>query len=169
MLKFTRNAAISILIIAMLALGISCGGARKASETEGSSNYEVRQAIVQAIETDKLIDSDITGMIHMIRSSQLDLQKGLDDMVDRNHAIVSLIEEVSKPETASDPKLQEAQEKMEVYLRNRVHQFEGTLAAASVDELEAAYLSANAELKEELRKIEELLIEYDPELEESLR
>ncbi|MBN1288478.1 MAG: hypothetical protein JXA49_02435 [Actinobacteria bacterium] len=169
MLKFTRYTAILILIIAVLAAGASCGGTGNGSEIEEGSNYEVRQAVIQAIETDMLIDSDVTGMIHMIRSNQLDLQKGLDDMVDRNHALVTLIKDISEPEEPSNPELVAAREKMEVYLRNRVHQFESTLSTTSVDELETVYQGARAKLEKELQEVKDLLVEYDPELEESLR
>lgn len=168
MLRLIGYTVILILITTMLCLGASCGDSKKSPDSDNGSDLQVQIAIVEAIETDNQLDSDVAGMIQMIKTGQLDLQNGLDDMIDRSRALISLIDAVSGSETPSDPGLVEAREKMVEYLRNRVHQIEATLSVASVEELESVYSTEKAELEEGLQEIKDLMVEYNPELEKSL-
>lgn len=151
-----RYWAILIVISALLLSGLSCN--------DESRNYEVRQALIKAMGTDQVLSLEIDDMVEKVKANQLGLQTGLDDMVDRNRTLLSLIKSVSKPGTPPDKNLAKAQKKMGDYLRSRVHQFESTMELSSIEEFEAAYSGESAELVKELNKVRALLLQYDPEL-----
>lgn len=154
-----RHWAILIVILALLLSGLSCSN-------EGL-NYEVRQSLIKAMGTDQVLNLEIDDMVEQIKANQLDLQTGLNDMVDRNRTLLSLIKSVSEPGTPPDEHLAKAQKKMGDYLRNRVHQFESTMEVSSIEEFEAAYSKTAPELEKELNEVRALLLQYDPELNKS--
>lgn len=156
---------------ALLALsGVACGGGDGKSGTDGSeTNYISREAITDALESEKSLDTKALDIIGRVRAGQYDLQNGLDDIVDQTKELMPLIIGVSTPGEPQDDKLAEARTLTEEYLRNRMHQLERAFSAQSGEELESTYTADKAELDGIRNRIVELLILYSPDLENTVR
>jgi len=165
-----RHRQLTVVAVA-LALALACGscGSKKSqSSASGDRNFAVRTAITDSLARDQSLRAGEAVMIQSVKSGAVQLDAGLDSLVDNNKALMSLIGNVSKGSSPSNPELVAARETMAVYLRDRVHQLEASLVALTPQDLEAMYARGAATPDAERAKVIKLLLEYDPGLKSTI-
>lgn len=156
--------------VLVLALCAGCGGAKKStSDQPGNPNYEARQAITDALESERALDESARNLMEMVKAGQYDINRALDDFVDQNKSLLGIISTVSAVPKPPNPKLAAVQASLGEYLRNRVHQLEGTLSATTAAELETLYNQPVAQLQAERKQIVDALLAYDPGLKDTVK
>ena len=159
----------AILVTALALACASCGGGGPADDDGAGRDFEVRESMTDALANDRAIDQEAVSVIAGATSGAVSLDAAIDRLIDQTRSLLAVIGSVAAPGKPPDKKLAEAQALTEEYLRNRVHQIELTLSAASPAELESLYAQVKGELETEREKIVKLLLSYDPELEEFIR
>lgn len=159
----------SLALALLLTFAVSCGNKTVDVVENGDENFEVRVAVTSALELDRALDLKAGESIQMVKNGQYNLDQGMEILMDQNKSLLDLIGEVSAPGNPPDPTLARARRATEEYLRGRVHQLESAIAATTPDELVSYYESGSAELDNKLRDVVDLLLEYDPGLEEEMR
>lgn len=155
------------LLVSTLSFSGCGGGGGKTPDLEGA-NFSVREALTEALQQDKAIDDNVLNEIQMVSSGQEPVETALDHFVDYNRSLLALIGLVAAPDKPPDTGLARAQELMQEYLRNRVHQVESCMAATNGAELESLYGQGKQQLQDARKTIRDLLVKYNPELDKTI-
>jgi hypothetical protein len=142
----------------------SCGSKKSSSAAKSDVSYTVRTAVTDALARDAQMRAGEAAMIQAVKSGAVQLNAGLDSLVDNNKALVSLIGSVTKGSRPANADLAGARDTMADYLRDRVHQLEASLVAMTPQDLETMYGRGAGTPSAERAKVIELLLKYDPEL-----
>lgn len=165
-----RKAAL-LTVAALLTLSLAlagCGGGSGSGKAPSEENFAVREAITDALATDRSLDQEARNIIASVKAGTMPLQQGLDTLVGQTSTVLSLISQVADRPKPPNATLTRAQTTMQDYLRQREFQLEPTIESKSGPEAEAAYASVQQAVDAARQKVRALLIEYDPELEKSL-
>lgn len=163
------TAAVALFLSALALAAVSCGGGEPSRDDRAGRDFEVREAITSALENDRAIDEAAATVIESAKAGAEPLGAALDRFVDQTKSLLAVIASVSAPAEPSDRRLAKARELTAEYLRNRVHQVELALSAASPAELEALYAQVKVDIAADRDEIVELLLSYDPQLEQFIR
>lgn len=159
--------ALFILLLSAFTLApLSCGNNKPKPDgsNPGDTNFAVREAVTDALETDKALDDNARNIIGLVRSGGFTIDKGLNDLVDQTRTLLAVIASVAAPAKPGNADLAQARKLLEQYLRNRVHQLEASISARSAAELEVIYNRDTASLNAARDQVKQLLLEYDPGL-----
>jgi hypothetical protein len=151
----------SILLIA------GCGGGT-GGQGKADTNAAVRDSIIRALGTDRALNDEALSIFAAMKAGTIPVADGMNKMVGQTSSLLSLIGDMTSRPRPVNPSLSKAEGTAENYLRDRVHQIEGTLNAKSGAEAEAAYAAGQAAVSAELLKVKALLLEYEPSLQKSL-
>lgn len=168
--RMARPVVLFSLVAALLFMQASCGKRAAKPEKDDASytNFTVREAITEALAKDRALDENAKNAIALVRANQSTLDKTFDDLVDQTHTLLSTISTVATTPQPNNTYLTQARDLIQEYLRNRVHQIEACLSAATVDDLETQYNRPGAELNTQRLQVRDLLLKYDPELQKFL-
>jgi hypothetical protein len=162
-----RNLRFTLVVLLAIALAptVAACGKKSSGGADGSGrNFEVREAVSGALDSDAAIDESALGIIGRTKAGSEPLQQGLDELVDQTDSLIAVISSVTAPAKPPDARLASAQKLMSEYLRNRVHQIELAMSATSPAELESLYNQAKSELEAQRKQVVDLLLSYDPGL-----
>jgi len=163
-----RRALVVAVATAVALACASCGGGGGGGD--GSArDFEVREAVTDALANDRAIDTGAASVIEAAASGSIQLDAAIDTLVDQTKSLLAVIESVAAPGEPPDRELSRARELTGEYLRNRVHQVELALSAATPAELQALYAEPAGDLEAEREEIVKLLLAHDPGLEEFVR
>lgn len=144
-----------------------CGGGT-GGQSKADSNSAVRDSIVRALGTDSALDDEARSIFAAMKAGTLPAADGMNKMVTQTSTLLSLIGDMTSRARPLNPDLSKAEGTAENYLRDRVHQIEGTLNARSGAEAEAAYAAGQAAVSATLQQVKALLLKYEPALQKSL-
>jgi hypothetical protein len=161
--------AVPLAVATMMALSLAlvgCGGG--SGRVKPDTNFEVREAITDALATDRSLDASARATIASVKAGTLDLQQGLNSFVGQSTTLLDLIGNVTSRPRPTNQYLASAQVSMEDYLRKREFQLEQAMVARSAAEAEAAYAGGQQAIDAARQQVRDLLLKYDPGLEKSL-
>jgi hypothetical protein len=162
--KRSRLIMVITVTVAVSLVCSSCGSKKSADAPRSDINFTVRTAVTDTLARDASLRAGEVAMIQSVKSGALQLDAGLDSLVDNNKALMSLIGMVSKGSRPASAELADARDTMADYLRDRVHQLEASLVAMTPQDLETMYARGAGTPSLERAKVIGLLLKYDPQL-----
>jgi len=142
----------------------SCAGRKGESVDSQIDNYAVESALINALREEEKIHREIAQIVSAVSSGTIDFETSFDSLVERTDKILSLIDSISKAGMETDKKLGEARERVNVYLRERIHQIENCLSATSPADLQTKFLESDKDLESLKKKVVDKLMEYNPDI-----
>jgi len=162
--RLSRLVSMAVVTTTLAAICLGCRGGRGDQGNTGDGNFSARQAVTDVLEDERALDENARNIIQLVKDGQYTVDQGLDDLVDVNRNLISLIAEVSAPSKPPNRYLALARDQTAEYLRNRVHQMEACFPVKSVAELEQVYGRDKPALDAARSQIRDLLLKYDPGL-----
>lgn len=158
-----------VLVFVLCALLSSCTGEKTTLNRYEESNYAVENALLSALEEENRIQKEIEGMLSRASSGTIGLETLFDSLSGQSEKILSLIDSIYGAGGETDKNLSEAKEQVNEYLRERIHQIENCLSAASIADLQGEYLKNEALLESLKKKAVDKLVDYNPDLKKELQ